>query len=171
MKVSLNIVLVLLFGLLFTSQMVAQEPSTGPAESAADLRVRLAEVQLRQADLQARLNQLDEALKPENIEHSLAGVGSTRPEELREQLRRQLTIERDGVNRQLDLLATSRTRLESAIQIADNRAYQQSAQGFSGNQVGFTSLYAVNPRRLVMICAVVFVLLGLGGLVVLIRRQ
>jgi hypothetical protein len=171
MKIRLSLVLVLLLGLLFTSQILAQEPSTGPAENAADLRTRLAEVQLRQADLQAQLNLLDEALKPENIEHSLAGVGSTRPEELREQRRRQLTIEKDGVTRQLDLLATSRTRLESAIQLADNRAYQQSAQGFSGNQVGFTPLYAVNPRRLVMICAVVFVVLGIGGLVALIRRQ
>ena len=171
MNVRLSLVLILLFGLMFTSQILAQEPPTAPAEAAADLRVRLAEVQLSQADLQARLNLLDEALKPENIEHSLAGVGSTRPEELREQRRRQLTIERDGVNKQLDLLATSRARLESAIQLADNRAYQQSAQGFSGNQVGFTPLYSVNPRRLVMICAVVFVLLGIGGLVALIRRH
>ena len=171
MKVRLSLVLVLLFGLPFTSQVFAQEPSTGPAGAAADFRAQLAEVEARQADLQARLNLLDEALKPENIEHSLAGIGSTRPEELREQRRRQLTIERDGVSKQLDLLATSRARLESAIQLADNRAYQQSAQGFSGNQVGFTSLYAVNPRRLVMICAVVFVLLGIGGLVALIRRQ
>ena len=52
------------------------------------------------------LQQLDESIKPENIERSLAGIGSTRPEELRETRRRQLTIERDGVLAQLKTLET-----------------------------------------------------------------
>src|SRR6266850_1020011 len=81
MKLRLSIVLVLLFGLLFTSRILAQDPPTIPAEAAADLRARLVEVQAREAERHTRLNQLDEALKPENIERSLAGIGSTRPEE------------------------------------------------------------------------------------------
>jgi len=71
---------------------------------------------------------LDEAIKPENIEHSLAGVGSTRPEELREARRRQLSIERDGVVAQLKTAETSRTRLEAALANAEVLAYQQSAR-------------------------------------------
>jgi hypothetical protein len=74
---------------------------------------------------------LDEDLKPENVERSLAGVGSSRPEELRELRRRQLTIERDSVHTQLKLLATSRERLEAAIGRAEDAAYQQSAEGFA----------------------------------------
>jgi hypothetical protein len=97
-------------------------------EKAANLRAQLIEVETKQAGLQTRLQSLDEKLKPENIEHDLAGVGSTRPEDLREQLRRQLEIERNGVQKQLDLLATSHSRLETAIAKADADAYRQSAQ-------------------------------------------
>ena len=95
------------------------------------MRAQLTDVQARETELQARARQLDEDLKPENIERSLAGVGSTKPEELRELRRRQLTIERDSVRTQLNLLATSRERLESAIRRAEGFAYQQSAEGFA----------------------------------------
>jgi prefoldin subunit 5 len=96
-------------------------------EKAANLRAQLSEVETKQAELQTRRQDLDEQLKPENIEKTLAGVGSTKPEDLREQRRRQLEIERNGVQRQLDLLATSHTRLEAAIAQADAEAYRQSA--------------------------------------------
>jgi ribosomal protein L9 len=96
-------------------------------EKAASLRAQLAEVEARQAELQTRLQNLDEKLKPENIENSLAGVGSTHPEDLREQRRRQLEIERNGVRTQLDLLATGHSRLATAIAAADADAYRQSA--------------------------------------------
>ena len=78
--------------------------------------------------MRARAQQLDESLKPENIERSLAGIGSTRPEELRESRRRQLTIERDGVQAQLRTVETSRQRLETALANAEIVAYQQSAR-------------------------------------------
>jgi hypothetical protein len=100
---------------------------TGAQEKAANLRAQLLEVETRQADLQTRLKALEENMKPENIESSLAGVGSTRPEDLREQRRRQLEIERNGLQRQLDLLNTSHSRLETAIAQADTEAYRQSA--------------------------------------------
>lgn len=121
---------VLLFSfVIFVSTPHAQEPTTSAAESAEKLRAQLLEVQAKEEDLKARAQQLDEALKPENIERSLAGIGSTKPEELRELRRRQLQIERDGVEAQLKLLETSRIRLEAAILNADTRAYQESAQG------------------------------------------
>ena len=96
-------------------------------EIAANLRVQLSEVEVRQAEMQARDAQLVEDLKPENIERSLAGVGSTRPELLREQRRRQLELARASVRIQLDELDRSRTRLEAAIAEADALAYWQSA--------------------------------------------
>ncbi|HEU4796379.1 MAG TPA: hypothetical protein VFT02_12155, partial [Pyrinomonadaceae bacterium] len=61
------------------------------------------------------------------IERSLAGIGSTRPEELREARRRQLTIERESVKAQLKLIETTKARLETAIASAEGRAYQESA--------------------------------------------
>src|SRR5687767_13119599 len=109
--------------LMFCSSVIAQSAQ----ERAATLRSQLAELESRQAGLTTQLQELEENLKPENIERSLAGVGSTRPEDLREQKRRQLEIERDGVKKQLDLLAASRTRLEASIARADADAYRQSA--------------------------------------------
>lgn len=103
------------------------EIQTNAQEKAANLRSQLSEVEARQSELQARLQKLEEDMKSENIERSLAGVGSTRPEDLREQKRRQLEIERNGVRAQLDLLTVSHTRLETAIAQADADAYRQSA--------------------------------------------
>ena len=100
---------------------------TSAQEKAASLRAQLSEVETKQAELQTRLQKLEEDSKPENIEKTLAGVGSTKPEDLREQRRRQLEIERNGVQAQLNLLATSHTRLETAIAQADGEAYRQSA--------------------------------------------
>jgi chromosome segregation ATPase len=96
-------------------------------EKAAGLRAQLGEVETKQAELQTRLQRLDESMKPENIAENLAGIGSTKPEDLREQRRKQLEIERNGVQKQLDLLTTSHTRLETAIAQADAEAYRQSA--------------------------------------------
>jgi hypothetical protein len=130
-----------LFALLFTFIISAQaQQLSTSAESAEKLRAQLLEVQTKEETLRARAQQLDEALKPENIERSLAGVGSTKPEELRETRRRQLQIERDGIESQLKVLETSRTRLEAAIRDADARAYQESAQGPSAtNQMALES--------------------------------
>jgi hypothetical protein len=97
------------------------------SEKAASLRAQLIEVETKQAELQTRLQNLDEKLKPENIENALAGVGSTHPEDLREQRRRQLEIERNGLQKQLELLNTSHSRLETAIAAADAEGYRQSA--------------------------------------------
>jgi len=115
---------ILLLSGLFAMTTLAQ---TSAQEVAANFRLQLNEVQVRQAELQARSEQLEEDLKPENIERSVAGIGSTRPELLREQRRRQLEIAKGGVRVQLDELDRSRTRLEAAIAEADALAYWQSA--------------------------------------------
>ena len=114
-------------------------------ERAANLRAQLIEAQARQAELQTRLQQLEEDLKPENIERSLAGVGSVHPEELREARRRQLEIEKRGVQSQLDVLAASRSRLEIAIAAADAESYRQSA-GPSPSTEMTTNNIAANKR-------------------------
>jgi chromosome segregation ATPase len=125
MKYPLVLVVVLLIMVLGNSSSARGQG--GAPERASSLRSQLSELETKQSALETRLQALDENLKPENIEQSLAGVGSTRPEELREQKRRQLEIERNGVQTQLNLLAASRTRLEASIARADAEAYQQSA--------------------------------------------
>jgi hypothetical protein len=115
--------ILLLSGLLATTA-VAQSSAQ---DITANLRLQLSEIEVRQAEMQARDEQLQEDLKPENIEQSLAGVGSTHPENLREQRRRQLEIARVRVRIQLDELDSSHKRLEAAIAEADAVAYWQSA--------------------------------------------
>jgi hypothetical protein len=88
-------------------------------QRASALRTELRDVQSKESDLQARAEDLDYALKPENIERSIAGYGTTHPEELREQRRRQLESEKERVRKQLAQLAASRAQLEQAIASSD----------------------------------------------------
>jgi len=114
----------LLLSGLFATTILAQ---TSAKEAAANLRLQLSEVQIRKAEVQALDEQLVEDLRPENIERSFAGIGSTHPERLREQRQRHLEIARARVRVQLDELDRSHTRLETAIAEADAAAYWQSA--------------------------------------------
>jgi hypothetical protein len=129
---SLLVLIFLAVNLKISAFAQGATPQSSARERAGELRRQLSDVEAKQAELQARLQQIEESLKPENIQSSLAGVGSTRPEELREQRRRQLEIERTGMRSQLDLLATSHSRLETAIVQADGEAYRQSASGVAG---------------------------------------
>lgn len=125
MKLHIAAILVLLS--VFTLHSVVRAQETTAAETVDQLRAQLTEVKGKEESLRIRAQQLDEDLKPENIERSLAGIGSTRPEELREHRRRQLTIEKDSVNAQLKILESSRLNLEAAIGSAEARAYHESA--------------------------------------------
>ena len=91
-------------------------------QRSAALWTEMREVEAKQADLQARAEELAYASKPENIERSIAGYGTTRPEELREQRRQQLLNEKQRVEKQLQQLAANRARLEQAIAAADAEA-------------------------------------------------
>ena len=88
-------------------------------QRSADLWKQLREVEAQQADLQSRLEEIDYNLRPENIDRSVAGFGSMRPEELREQRRKSLENEKARVQKQLDQLAANHSRLETAIAGAD----------------------------------------------------
>ena len=143
----------------------------GLVSAAEDLRAKLLEVQAKESELQARAHQLDEDLKPENIERSLAGIGSTKPEELREMRRRQLTIERDRVQAQLKLVANSRDRLESVIRFADAQNYQQSAEGTTTPlQMLKFATGSQRSRRILAGFSVVLVI-GLGISVVILKLR
>ena len=96
------------------------ERLTRAEQRAEQLRSQLMDVQTKIADFEARLEQLDWALKPENIESSTAGYGSTRPEAAREARKRQLEGEKSRVTAQLRLAETSRSRLETAVSNADS---------------------------------------------------
>jgi hypothetical protein len=157
--------LVLLALLMLSVSVHAQEA----AERVEKLRAQLLEVQTKENALRARVEQLDESIKPENIERSLAGIGSTRPEELREARRRQLTIERDGVLAQLKTLETSRQRLEAAIATAEALAYQQSARPADTDQMMAAS--SAGSYQWVMLGGGGLAMLALGGGALIYRRK
>lgn len=83
------------------------------------LRAELGGTLAKEGELQSRAEDIEFSLKPENIERSVVGYGTTRPEELREQRRRQLLSEKERVQKQLDVLAANRARLETAIATSD----------------------------------------------------
>ena len=136
------------------------------AERVDRLKFQLLELQGQEEELKARAAQLEEALRPENIERSLAGVGSTRPEELRESRRRQLTIERNGVLAQLKILETSRNRVETALREAEGRAYQESAQQAPEATQALVAQSSASKRWLIYGAIGVGALALLAGLVI-----
>jgi chromosome segregation ATPase len=95
------------------------ERLTRAEQRAEQVRGQLMDVQGKIADFEARLEQIDYALRPENIEAATQGYGSTRPEVARETRKKQLESERGRVQAQLKLAETSRSRLEAAVVNAD----------------------------------------------------
>ena len=96
------------------------ERLTRAEQRAEQLRSQLMDVQAKIADFEAKLEQIEFALRPENIESSTAGYGSTRPEQARDMRKKQLESERGRVQAQLKLAENSRTRLEGAVANADS---------------------------------------------------
>jgi hypothetical protein len=152
MKSQIALVLILL-----SFAVVNGQEATSAAETVDQIKLRLLDLQAKEEQLKYRKIELEEALKPENIERSLAGVGSTRPEELREARRRQLTIERDSIASQLQILENTRTRLESQLAEAQGRAYQESAR-----QVAPTQALSAQSRTSARY--LLFGVVGLGAL-------
>ncbi len=162
-----------LLAALFALPVAAQDSDR--AERIQKLKQELADVQAKQTELRGRLEELDEALKPENIERSLAGIGSTRPEELREHRRRMLTIEKDGVLKQLNTLEERRISLESAVAAVENAAYLESPQPLSAPS---TQLFAAGnverSRRIWFLIPAgigLFFIIGAAGYLIVRRRS
>jgi len=91
----------------------------GEEQRAEALQTRLRENFERQFAVQARMDQVDTQLKPENIERMFVGVGMVRPEEARNTVQRRLSLEKQGLVVQLELLRQERNRYQSALATAD----------------------------------------------------
>ena len=160
----------LIVSMVLCAASVGAQPQPSAAERVENLKLQLIDVKAREESARLRSQQLDEALKPENIERALAGVGSTRPEELREQRRRQLTIEKTSVTAQLEELATQRSRLESAIASAESEAYQESARGYTPLGNGLLGM-SVGTVRWLMVGSLVGVVAIVLFIAVILRRM
>jgi chromosome segregation ATPase len=96
-----------------------QERLTRAEQRAEGLQTQLRDVLEKEAGLQAQLERLEEQSRPESIERQAALTGTFRPDELRDTIRRQIDSEKRRIRTQLDVLQASRTRLETALNNAD----------------------------------------------------
>jgi chromosome segregation ATPase len=99
--------------------MVDLERLSRAEQRSSQLRTELREVQGKKGDLEAHLEQVENDLKPENIERAVAGYGTTRPEELRAQRQKALENDRTRTRQQIDQLAASEIRIQQAIATSD----------------------------------------------------
>lgn len=99
--------------------LLDMERLTRAEQRSESLRSQQLDAESKLADLQAQRDQIDYALRPENIERVTSGYGTTRPEDARDSRRRQLESEKARLQVQIRLLETSRTRLETAVANSD----------------------------------------------------
>jgi hypothetical protein len=92
---------------------------TRAEERAGILRKQLIEVMEKDTSYRSRLAQIDEEMRPENIERGMSAVGTTRTAEIREVRRRSLEIEKQGLQGLLSLNGQNRTRLDEDLKAAD----------------------------------------------------
>jgi hypothetical protein len=167
-KYVISFLIAILFFAAQSTRILAQD-SPSAAESAQQLRNQISQLNDQEAEIKIRLQELDYELKPENIEHYFAGVGSVHPEELREARRKKLQIEKDRLQAQLTEIDQSRRQLEAAIIAADTKAYQASALGAVSLKNG--GLLEVLNGPTFQIAAIIFALLVLGILLVAWRKR
>jgi hypothetical protein len=169
MKANIRLLLLAALVILCPLQSRAQDKPSA-AETVENLKLQLIDVKAREDDLKLRVQQLDEDLKPENIEKALAGVGSTKPEELREQRRRQLTIEKTGVVAQLEETAALRSRLEASLAAAELEAYHQSAKGSTAIQNGMLASQSLLTYRWLLLAVLGVGVVGIGVSVMMVLK-
>lgn len=91
---------------------------TQEEQRAEKLDEQLFSIAREESNLQAQLEEVNEQLRPENIQQ-IQILGSLRPEEVRESARRKLTNQQMRIQAQIQLLQQSRTRIHSSISVTD----------------------------------------------------
>jgi len=160
---------VLLIGLVSFKSYAQNAPSA--FEQAQKMRGELSQLHDREAEIKIRLTELEYDLKPENIERHFAGVGSVHPEELREARRKQLQLEKDRLVGQLSEIYQNQARLETEIQIADSKAYQQSALGASTLKISLDRITPFMTANLFRLAALTFALIVVGITIFAARKR
>jgi len=96
-----------------------QECLTRAEQRAEGLQTQLRDVLEKESNLQAQMDRVEEQSRPESIDRQAALTGTFRPDELRDTIRRQYEAEKRRLRTQLEVLQGSRTRLEVALNSAD----------------------------------------------------
>jgi hypothetical protein len=93
---------------------------TRAEQRAEALRKELLDRTEKETSLRSRLLQINEEIRPENIERSLNPIGTTRTVELRDVRRGVYENERRGIESLLSFIAQGRQRLEEDVRQADS---------------------------------------------------
>ncbi|HEY6803826.1 MAG TPA: hypothetical protein VI306_09625 [Pyrinomonadaceae bacterium] len=107
---------------------IDMERLTKAEQRAEQIRNQLIDTQSKLADLGAKLDQVEYALKPENIDRSTVGMGTVHPEEARDSRKKQLENEKARLEAQIKILESSKTRLETSLTTADADVDSQRAK-------------------------------------------
>ena len=83
------------------------------------LRKQLFEMIEKENSIRGRIDQIDNDIRPESIERATATIGSLRPEELRDQRRKSLALEKSNLQVLLTEVQKNRTALELNLQRSD----------------------------------------------------
>jgi archaellum component FlaC len=95
------------------------ERLTRAEQRAEDLRRQLREVTDKEFQYQERIAEIDYESQPDSIQRRAALVGSLNPSAVREAIQQQLERERTRIQKQLELLGASHTRLEASVAASD----------------------------------------------------
>src|SRR5919205_2792598 len=88
-------------------------------QRAETMRRQLLDLTEKETGFRTRLMQLDDDMRPDSIDRSLSGVGTTRMQDLRDLRRRQLDNERKGVEMLLNQTSAARAKLDDDLKQAD----------------------------------------------------
>lgn len=114
--------------LVFGAAVPARAQDASAAELLIEkLRAQIRDVVDREAQLQERAARLEEDLRPENVERSVASVGTTDAAALRARRREQLEREKADVAAQLSQAAAKRAGLEAEVAAAEADAVRLKA--------------------------------------------
>jgi uncharacterized protein involved in exopolysaccharide biosynthesis len=96
-----------------------QEQLEREEQRGESLQLHLYEISEKEQPLLARMEQLNQQLRPETMERTLAGVGSVHPEDVRDEVRKKLLSERVRIQMQLELLRQDRGRTQASLATTD----------------------------------------------------
>ena len=130
--------------------VVAAAPAPAQDVSVAELRIEKLRAQLREVvehegQLQERVSRLEEDLRPENVERSVATVGTTDAAALRDKRREQLEKEKAEAARQLSEVSARRTGLEAEIAAAEAEAVRLKAAALAPKEAPARNTPAAAP--------------------------
>lgn len=120
--------------LVFSGLLILASAGHAWAQEVSAVELQISRLRSQHADavdlearLQERSQQLEEALRPENVERSVAGVGTTDAAGLRARRREQLEQQKAKVDGQLAEVSARRANLEAEIAAAEAEAVRLKA--------------------------------------------